>query len=75
MDRARGQRPFWDWTIETNNHSRSHLQANQGHQLTCMSLDCGRKPESRENPGRHGENVQTLHRKVLPQPGIEPRTS
>ncbi len=27
-----------------------------------------------ENPRRHGENMQTLHRKALPRPGIEPRT-
>ncbi len=28
----------------------------------------------RGNPCKHGENMQTAHRKALPQPGIEPRT-
>ncbi len=27
-----------------------------------------------ENPGWHGENMQTPHRKIKPQPSIEPRT-
>ncbi|KAF7653969.1 hypothetical protein LDENG_00076310 [Lucifuga dentata] len=31
----------------------------------------GRKPE---HPCGHRENMQTPHRKALPQPGIEPRT-
>ncbi len=33
----------------------------------------GETEQPRENPRRHGENIQTPHRKVLPQPGIKPR--
>ncbi len=36
---------------------------------TCMSLDCGRKAKKRRE-----ENMESPHRKVLRQAGIEPRT-
>ncbi len=34
----------------------------------------GEPKEPRENPHRHERNMQTPHRKAVPQPGIEPRT-
>ncbi len=47
------------WDIETNNHSRSHshLRAIKSHQLTCTSLDCGRKVEYLE--GTHADTGRT----------------
>ncbi len=34
----------------------------------------GEPKEPRENPHRHERNMQTPHRKAIPQPGIELRT-
>ncbi len=60
------------WHTETNNHSPSHSHLQTPVNLHVFELweEAG---EPGQNPRRHGENVQTSHRKVLPQPGIKPR--
>ncbi len=57
------------WRLTTIN-ANAHLQVYG--QLTCMSLDGGRKLEYPKETNTNGENEQTLHRKVLPLLG-EPR--
>ncbi len=49
--------------IEKNNHSRSHahLRAVKSHQLTCMCLDCGRKPEYPERTHADTGRTCKLH--------------
>ncbi len=45
-----------------------------GTTLTCLFLTVGETGAPRENTCEHRKNIQTPHRKALPQPGIEPRT-
>ncbi len=45
-----------------------------GDRLIYMFWWVGKSGTCEGNPCEHGQNIQTPHRKALPQPGIKPRT-
>uniref|UniRef100_A0A0E9SUC6 Uncharacterized protein n=1 Tax=Anguilla anguilla TaxID=7936 RepID=A0A0E9SUC6_ANGAN len=52
-------------THTIHSHTHTYGQFRVSKRPTCMSLDCGRKPEQLEgNPRGHRKNIQTPHRKA-----------